>query len=539
MDCLLKWAKGAYVRDVNKSFFRPVDAKSPPPPSSEILARARTLRQRIASGLGWAGFPLGLPAKLLLLTLAFAMVAEVFIFVPSVANFRRNWLMQRLVASKIASLALEASGGAELPERLRKELLMTAGVHAVSLKRADFRRLVLGMPDESVIAAVYDLRTESFFDLMRDGLKAFRVPRGRLIRVIGFPDSMPGDEVDVVIDETPLHTALWAFARNIFWLSLLISIITAACVYFAIIWLLVRPMMRITNNMIAYRENPEDHSRVIVPSARRDEIGIAEEELATLQTQLSGLLRERARLANVGLAVSKINHDLRNLLAGAQLVSDRLSTVADPTVQRFIPRLIRALDRAIVLCADTIRYGKSQESPPNRSRFLLQPLIAEAVGSLGEEALKNISVTVLVEPDLELVADRDHMFRVLFNLIKNAVDAVSEGGAQSNAPLVEVSAAAEGGLAVLRVRDNGPGVSEALKSNLFKAFQTSNKSQGSGLGLAISAELIEANGGSIGLEDGRPGAIFVVRLPLSRGSRGRTARRQPRDAALAQERVNR
>ncbi len=90
------------------------------------------------------------------------MVAEIFIFVPSVADFRRNWLMQRVVAAKIASLALEASGGAQLPERLRQELLTAAGVHAVSVKRADLRRLVLGMPNEMQIAGVYDLRSESF-----------------------------------------------------------------------------------------------------------------------------------------------------------------------------------------------------------------------------------------------------------------------------------------------------------------------------------------------------------------------------------------
>ncbi len=301
-------------------------------------------------------FALGLPAKLLLLTIAFIMVAEIFIFVPSVANFRRNWLIQRVVAAKIASLALEASGGVELPERLRQELLMTAGVYAVSVKRSDFRQLVLGMPDETKIAGVYDLRSPGFLTLMIDGMQAFLAPPGRLIRVIGSSDMMPrGDEIDVVIDETPLRAALWHYAGNIFWVTLLISMITGALVYLALIALLVRPMMRITRAMVLYRENPEDTGRIIVPSGRSDEIGVAENELATLQSQLSGFLREKARLANVGLAVSKINHDLRNMLASAQLVSDRLATVADPTVQHFVPRLIRALDRAITLCANTMK----------------------------------------------------------------------------------------------------------------------------------------------------------------------------------------
>ncbi len=252
-----------------------------------------------------------LPAKLLLLTIAFVMLAEVLIFVPSVANFRRNWLMEHVMAAKIASLALEASGGAEVPERLRQELLRTAGVHAVSVKRPEMRRLVLGMPDETEIAAVYDLRTENFLQLIPDALQALAAPPGRLIRVIATPDiAAPGEEFDVAIDETPLRAAMWRFARNIFWLSIIISIITAALVYLALTGLLVRPMMRITRNMVAYRENPEDTSRIITPSGRYDEVGVAEKELAALQMQLSGLLREKARLANVGLAVSKINHDL-------------------------------------------------------------------------------------------------------------------------------------------------------------------------------------------------------------------------------------
>ena len=165
----------------------------------------------------YGNFVFGLPVKLLLLTIAFVMVAETFIFLPSVASFRREWLMQRVVAAKIASLALEASGGAELPERLRQELLTTAGVHAVSVKRPDFRRLVLGMPNETAIADVYDLRSPNFVQLMIDGIKAFAVPPGRVVRIIGSSDLMPrGDEIDVVIDETPLRKALWRFAGKSF-----------------------------------------------------------------------------------------------------------------------------------------------------------------------------------------------------------------------------------------------------------------------------------------------------------------------------------
>jgi signal transduction histidine kinase len=486
-------------------------------------------------------FALGLPAKLLLLTIAFVMVAEIFIFVPSVANFRRNWLAQRVVAAKIASLALEASGGADLPERLRQELLMTAGVHAVSLRRTDFRRLVLGMPDDVEIAGVYDLRSPNFLALMMDGLEAFLAPPGRLIRVIGSSDMMPrGDEIDVVIDETPLRAALWHYAGNIFWVTLLISMITAALVYLALIGLLVRPMMRITRNMVLYRENPEDAGRIIVPSGRSDEIGVAEIELGTLQTQLSGFLREKARLANVGLAVSKINHDLRNMLASAQLVSDRLATVSDPTVQHFMPRLIRALDRAITLCANTMKYGRSEESAPKRTAFPLRPLIAEVAESLGFEELTQVNVTVSVPPGLELFADRDQIFRVLANLIRNSLEALREGGAACADPAIGIAARREGDAVIITVSDNGPGVPAQIRPNLFKAFQTAAKAHGNGLGLVISAELVRAHGGDIYLQDTVHGASFVLRLPAAAHKVPRTSPgMESRDGKLAQDGFNR
>ncbi len=485
-------------------------------------------------------FGLGLPAKLLLLTAAFVMLAEVFIFVPSVANYRRNWLMQRVVAAKIASLALEASGGTELPERLRQELLTTAGVHAVSVKRTNFRWLVLGMPDDATIADVYDIRNQGTFALMRDGLSAFMVPSGRLIRVIGSPEMMPFDQIDIVIDETPLRAALWKFAGNIFWVSLAISATSAALVYLALTWLLVRPMVRLTRNMKLYRENPEDPGRIIVPSSRSDEIGVAEKELAALQSQLSGFLREKSHLANIGLAVSKINHDLRNMLASAQIVSDRLATVSDPTVQRFTPRLIRALDRAITLCVDTLKYGRSKEAPPNRTAFLLCPLLTEITESLGTEELNGVRFSFSAPPTLEVFADRDQLFRVLSNLTRNALEAIREAEPPVSDPKIEVVASREGGFTYIRVKNNGPSIPPEVRPHLFKAFQSSSRQEGNGLGLVICAELVRAHGGDISLDETGEGASFVVKLPAAPKENARRSFEQARiEGRLAQRRFNR
>jgi signal transduction histidine kinase len=349
---------------------------------------------------------------------------------------------------------------------------------------------------------------------MRDAMAAFLAPPGRLVRLIGSSEMMPpGDEVDVVIDETPLRAEMWRYAGRNLSFTLLVSMMTAALVYLALITLLVRPMMRITHNMISYRENPADDSRIMTPSGRTDEIGVAEKELANLQAQLSGLLRGQARLANVGLAVSKINHDLRNMLASAQLVSDRLATVADPTVQHFVPRLMRALDRAITLCSSTMKYGRSEEAPPTRASFQLRSLIAEVRESFGAEELRGVTIRVEVPPELVLFADRDQIFRVLLNLMRNALDALRNAGSWQDSPAIEIAAFREGDFAIVRVSDNGPGVPANMRENLFKAFQSASKSEGHGLGLVISAELVRAHGGDIALDDTPSGAAFVLRLP--------------------------
>ena len=498
------------------------------------------VQETASSPVFWRRLALGLPAKLLLLTVAFVMLAEVLIFVPSVANFRKNWLMQRIVAAKIASLALEASHGVELPERLSMDLLNSAGVHAVSLRRRNFRQLVLGMPADHAVADVYDLRQQHFWALVRDGLSAFTAPPGRLIRVIGSPDMMPDDEIDIVIDETPLRAALWGFADNIFWLSLLISAFTAALVYLALTALLVRPMMMLTKNMVAYRENPEDLSRIIVPSGRGDEIGIAETELGALQTELSGFLKEKARLANIGLAVSKISHDLRNMLASAQLLSDRLAAISDPTVQRFAPRLIRALDRAIALCVDTLKYGKSEEAPPHRTRFPLRPLIVEVTESLGSPALENVRLILSVSGDLSLWADRDQIFRVFSNLLRNTLDAFkAEDHNPAHAKSIHISAEDDAQTVTLRISDNGPGVPPMVRDNLFKAFQSQSRGEGTGLGLAICAELVQAHGGQIALADTQSGATFIIMLPNAAPDTRRPQAVIRPDGMLAHERFRR
>jgi signal transduction histidine kinase len=455
----------------------------------------------------------GLSAKLLLLTILFVMLAEVLVFVPSVSNFRRQWLLERLAAAQIASLAAEAAPGGQLPKMLRDELLERAKVKAIAVKRADSRVLIIEMDMPHDIDASYDLRDASWLTLIADAMMVYVAPDDRVIRVLGEAGFNPGELIDVVMEEAPLKSSMIGYGLDILGLSILISIITAALVYLSLDALLVKPMTKLTWNIVRFSERPEDPTRVISPSSRRDEIGTAERELSAMQQELSETLSQKNRLAALGLAVSKISHDLRNMLSSAQLLSDRLSTVKDPTVERLVPKLLASLDRAIRLCARTLDFGQAHEMPPRRKRFVLAPLVAEVGDSLGLPRPKLIDWTVEIEETLEVDADRDQLFRVLSNLCRNAAQALeSDGGAAGE---IVVSARREGAVTIIEVADTGPGVPERARAHLFKAFQSVARKGGTGLGLAIAQELAQAHGGQIALIDDQGGATFRVTIPDS------------------------
>lgn len=452
----------------------------------------------------------GLSTKLLLLTILFVMVAEVLVFVPSVSNFRRQWLMERLQAAQIASLAAEAAPGGRLPAKLRDELLDRARVKAISVKHEDSRSLIVQMdtPEE---VDTYDLREASWAELIGDALMVYVAPDNRVIRVVGEPGFNPGETVDVVMEEGPLKAAMIKYGFDILGLSILISIITATLVFLALDWLLVKPMTQLTRNMVRFAEQPEDPSRIIAPSKRRDEIGTAERELAAMQNELSQTLSQKTRLAALGLAVSKISHDLRNMLSSAQLLSDRLAEVRDPTVQRLVPKLIASLDRAIRLCVQTLDFGQAQETPPNRIRFELAPLVTEVGDSLGLPREGEIDWELNLEDGLEVDADRDQLYRVLANLCRNAVQAFEAEPGRIGT--IRVFARRDGAVVSIDVADTGPGVPEQARKRLFQAFQSVARKGGSGLGLAISAELVMAHGGQIELVGNEGGATFRITIP--------------------------
>lgn len=453
----------------------------------------------------------GLSAKLLVLTVLFVMLGEVLIFLPSIANFRIQWLKGRIAQAEIAALAVEAAPDRLLSGDLRSELLTGAGVLVVSLKRGETRHLMLRSETDHTIEAAYDLRDVHWMPAIIDALAVMLRTDSRVISVNDRPPNMSGDVIEVALREAPLRTAMIGYAVNILILSVILSVIVAGLVFAVLNRVLLTPVKRLTRNMVAFRQNPEDRSRIIAPSARTDEIGLAERELHGMQSELALMLQQKSRLAALGLAVSKVSHDLRNMLSSAHVISDRLAMVEDPTVKRFAPKLILSLDRAIAFLTETLKFGRAEEPPPLREMLALKDVADEAIETAVLQAPSHVVLFNHVPPGLLIDAGREQLSRVLTNLLRNAIQAVESRSKEGH---ILLRAWREGSVVTIEVKDDGPGIPERVRPKLFEAFQSAAKSGGVGLGLAIAAELIRAHGGEIRLHETGPlGTVFHVSVP--------------------------
>jgi signal transduction histidine kinase len=453
-----------------------------------------------------------LSGKLLLLTIPLVMFALLMIYVPSIANFWTNRLNDRLAAANTAALVLDAAPLGMVPDSLARQILISVGARAVAIKMGQQRRMLASADLPAAIDRDIDMRTLTVWSAIVESFETMLETGNQTIRVVG-PAPGAAQFIEVVVDEKPLRLAMYRFSRNLLVVSLGIAMLAAGLVYLALHFLFVRPMRRLTANLVGFHENPESAARIIVPSQRGDEIGVAERELSDMQRDLVSMLSQKSRLAALGLAVSKINHDLRNLLASSQLLSDQLASVPDPRVQRFAPKLMRSLERAIDFCQSTLSYGRAQEAEPDRRMILVEPVVTEVRESAGLAADASITWISAIERSLSIDADPDQLFRVLLNLVRNAAQALESAKGDAATLQIRITGRREGSVAIIEVSDTGPGVPARAREHLFEAFQTSGRPGGSGLGLAIAAELIRAHGGDIHLVEGTIGATFRVSIP--------------------------
>jgi signal transduction histidine kinase len=447
-----------------------------------------------------------LSARLLVLTIFFVMVAEVLIYTPSIARFREQWMLDRLTDGYLASLAVVAAPEGYVTRDLEMELLDQTGAVMIDLIQPDEQMYMLGDEEIGPIAETYDLGQQTVVNLILDAFATLMRTDDRLIRIEGPSPRDPGSYVMMVVHEAPLRAAMVDFSWRILGLSIVISLITAGLVFLALRWLLIRPMVRMTEQMVAFRDNPEDADTLAELSSRQDELGTAQRALRDMQTEVRQALRQQSRLAALGTAMTKINHDLRNTLAAASLISERLTQSDDPEVRRLAPKALEALDRAVDLCTQTLAYTREGGAPMKREPLSVGEL-AEAVRVDLEAWLRDdLAVTVAEGADLTVRADRLQSVRALANLVKNAIEA--------GATAITITARDAGERVDLTVADNGPGLPPRAREHLFRPFAASARPGGTGLGLAIAREIMLAHRGELVLDEtGSTGTVFRMSFP--------------------------
>ncbi|MEL7177991.1 MAG: sensor histidine kinase, partial [Pseudomonadota bacterium] len=232
-----------------------------------------------------------LSGRFLILTVVFVMLAEVLIFVPSIARFREDYLLDRLERAQIASLALLAED--MISDDLEYELLKNAEVFNVVLRRDESRQLVLSSPIPSPVAMSVDLRDPMATRLIADAMRRLVTPENEVIRVIGEPVREAGLLIEVTMETQPLRMALIDYGIRILILSAVISIFTALLLFLTVRRFLVKPIRGVVGHMQNYASAPEDARRIITPSAGVTELREAEDALQKMQTQLTSALKQK------------------------------------------------------------------------------------------------------------------------------------------------------------------------------------------------------------------------------------------------------
>jgi len=424
--------------------------------------------------------------------------------------FRQTWLQERADQAGLLTLAIEGVPDYMGSEMLSEQFMKDTSVSMVAQKRMGRSQLVLGMPPISDTIFTADLRVPNHVENFVETLRTFSGNGEGYIRILSEPTVADADALEVLVPQAALKAALKDYCNRILLWSLGISLLTGLMIYAALSRMIVKPIQNLAGGLAAFRQDPRKRLGNTEEIIRQDEIGQLEHEFVDMKEGVRTAFQQQERLATLGMAMAKINHDLRNVLTSAQLISDRLAGDKEERVSRMGERLVRAVDRGVKLCEATLSFSQSVEERPEPKPVRISALIGEVAGdTMAEEGHVKFTNDV---PSKQIVnADPDQTYRIFHNLFRNAVQAMADSPEKH---LHVESEVMDDKLCVM-ITDTGPGLPKTAQENLFKAFTSSAKKGGTGLGLTISRELARANGGNLTLlKTNQDGTVFDVSLPI-------------------------
>jgi signal transduction histidine kinase len=437
-------------------------------------------------------------------------LAELLIFVAALDLSRRAWLDRKLLE---AELAATATGFATPQERLRQ-----VGVDAVRVEWPGHAPVMLGaaMPPDGVPAL--DLRRQGLAAGAGAAVSDFVLGRQTALTVEGAGAADPSGTVTAVLAGPAVSGAVREAAGRIGLPLLVLAFGLTGVLYAALVRLLVHPLRRVTHELMSLADVP--------PGA--DEAVAAARAVDVIKEQLSAAHWRQARLAALGVAVIKTNHDLRGVLSPALLTAERLQSNSEPAVKRAGDVLVRAVERAAEIMKRTVELVREIPIAPAKAQLNLRRL-AEAAAERARASCKDLAVENGVPDTIDVEADRDCMLRAFANLLLNA--------AAAGAGRARISADYEGNELVVTVTDNGPGLPEPQRDKPFRppahlSAVTQAEPEGArgpelprGLGLPLVRDLMRAQGGEASLLLTGPGGTTIqLTLPAARSTSRPAAR---------------
>ena len=308
------------------------------------------------------------------------------------------------------------------------------------------------------------------------------------------PQAWDSTYVTLVVPPYYMRAMLLAHAKNLAVLVLGIFVLTALALFLLLHCKVMRPLRQLFDKILhvaAHPLLPAQHKNGKPYSLLHDTDSV----LARLDQHSAYQRAQREKLANLGAAVAKINHDMRNVLSAATLVSHSLTHSKDPVVARVAPRVTGAIDRAVNLCQQMLTYINAPQQL-NTAATDMHGLLAEI--------RRGLAIGIAYHGPKTLCVDGGQFFRLIFNLADNA------GKAGAKHVVIRITNNASG--VTMDIADDGPGMDGATKKRLFKPFQAKNGS--TGLGLSIARDIAFAHGGNLKLNATSPaGSVFRLSLP--------------------------
>ncbi len=455
--------------------------------------------------------PRTLSGRIFYLTVTIIFVVDILVMMPGLNRVWHNYLNNRIMQAEIAvALIAEQSSGNLESVQARNTLQQLSPTVAITLMG--------GSKDISILSTNQPMRLDRRIDL--DRVTAWRGAWQANREVLGiyapflpvtaaFPLG-PTNRIGIIVREAPMVAHLREYVARTVTCSALVALVTGGLVYAALEQLLMRPMRIMTADIVSLRRDPE-YARLgglkWLSRKNEDEISRAARELVTMQDELRTALWRNAQLAALGTAIAKISHDLRNILASALLVAERFQSSDDPAIKRASSSLISSMERAVELVAQTMDSTSGRPPLVHRSPVVLRELVDE-VADFIRQGETGMAIENLIPADIVLPLDRNQIYRVLVNLLRNA--------AEAKVSRVSLATEDEHGVVQLVVADNGPGLPRKALAGLFRPFVGSGRNGGTGLGLAIARDLIRAHGGDLLLrKTGKEGTEFVLSLPCA------------------------